>query len=275
LITLRASSDARSASGSPDDTEGIGYVSLGLPCPDLKDITLDTPESIVAIIGRMLQKEPSARYGTVRDILANLDDGELTMVCDDCGAENPVANRYCGKCGKPFGAGAVAGEDQPATQTTADSLVEQGFALGQQGDWIGSIRKYREAIAIDAQHSKAHANLGFALNHLGLYEEAKQVLTDALELGEHPALYSYRAFSNRNLRQYEAALADLEKAREDRPHDPRIYKDMASCLIEIGEPEKAYSAVLLALRYDPRNERLLTLRRQFEITNPDIMGIIK
>jgi tetratricopeptide (TPR) repeat protein len=109
---------------------------------------------------------------------------------------------------------------------------------------------------------------------LGLYEEAAEVLTKGIALGDHPAIYSYRAFSYRNLRRYPEALADIEKALKTRPHDPFILKEKAYCLVEMGDAEKAYETILMALRYDPQNERLLALRRKLEESSPEIKKVL-
>lgn len=47
------------------------------------------------------------------------------------------------------------------------------------------IRLYKEAIRKDPSLQKAHANLGFALNHLGRYEEALTAIERGLACGDH------------------------------------------------------------------------------------------
>jgi tetratricopeptide (TPR) repeat protein len=158
-------------------------------------------------------------------------------------------------------------------RATAEELVAQGFALARQDNWVGAIRLYKEAIEKNPELNKAYGNLGFALNHLGQYEEALKVINKGLEYHEHAALYSSRAFSNKNLTRYDAAIADYDKALELGGTDYKnCNKAKADCLLELGETERAYSTVLYGLRFDPRNDGLLSLKSRIERARPEILG---
>jgi len=244
-----------------------------MTCGAVNDERPDVPEKIAEIIDRMLAKKKEKRFKSVRDILAELEDETATLSCDKCGSSNPVLNRFCGQCGAPIAVEAPAAAEAEGPPT-AEALVNEGFELARTGDWVRAIRRYREAIDTDADCEKAYANLGYAYNHLGLYEEALECLTKGMELGGHPALYSYRAFSYRNMRRYREALDDLSQALEDRPHDTRLLKEQAICLLEEGDVEQAYSAVLLGLRYDPANPPLVHLRERIEQTSPEIRSLL-
>lgn len=244
-----------------------------LRCRDVKDFRPDTPEKLSEIISKMLAKEKEKRYKTAREILAELEDETATLACSNCGSFNPSVNRHCGQCGMRL---VVEQEELPAVeaQPTADSLTDRGFELARQGDWMQAIRHYEQAIEIDPDFQKAYANLGFSLNHLGLYEPALEKLNEGIKRGDHPALFSYRAFSFRNMRRYKEAVDDLDRALESRPHDTRLLKEKAICLLEEGDVERAYTTVLLGLRYEPANDRLISLKNRIEITSPDLRDFL-
>ncbi len=239
------------------------------PLP-IREIKPDIPERLVNIIARMLLKDKQRRFMNVGEILAELGDQQGPgLPCSSCGAPNPPENKYCGNCAAALVTTPAPSEVSEHEQT-ADILVEEGFALARQDDWIRSIQKYEEAIKIDPKHSKAYAGLGYSLNHIGRYEDAIKALDKGLDLGEHHALYAYRAFSYKNLTRYADAISDYDKALELRGRHSGYLKGRADCELELGDEEKAYSTVLFALRFDPRNDWLHSLKSRIERARPDL-----
>lgn len=239
--------------------------------PVIREIQPDTPDKLADVVSKMLIKNKARRYKTVRDILAELGDQGVGLPCSNCDVPNPSENKYCGHCGELLDKNR-SGVSTLGEIETADELVAEGFDLARQENWIGAIRKYEEAIKKDPAHQKAYASLGYSLNHLGRYDDAIQQLNKGLELGEHHSLYAYRAFSYKILARYDDAISDYDRALELRGRDSRYFKGKADCLLELGDDEKAYSTVLYALRFDPRNEWLLSLKSRIERTRPEFSG---
>lgn len=253
-----------------------------IPCGDIHDVAPAVPEGVAAVIMRMLLKDKAERYLTAREILADLEQG-TAVACLNCGSSNPVANAFCGQCGvrlRELGATEItiakeaiaeitSGAAVVTTSHDVEDLIRAGFELSHEGNWIGAIKAYKEALALDPSSSKAFANMGYAQNQLGLYDDAIESLTKAIDLGKrggdnHPAPYAYRAFSFKSKRMSREALRDLDAALEMKPHDPSFLREKAYCLLELDEVDKAYSCVLVGLRFTPADERLLSLGRKIK-----------
>jgi serine/threonine protein kinase len=242
-------------------------------CVSVHDVQADIPERLADVVTRMLAKDRSKRFKDVADILGQLGDETSGLPCSNCNALNPRGNKYCGNCGSELVA--RVGPSDDATQeaeASAEDLAAEGYAYARQDNWIRAILLYKQAIKKDPELSKAYANLGYALNHLGKYEEALDAINKGLSIREHPALYAYRAFSNKNLTRYEEAVRDYDKALDLGGTESRNYRGKADCLLELGDEERAYSTVLYALRFDPRSDGLLSLKTRIERARPDLAG---
>lgn len=251
-------------------------------CRAIHDIAPSIPESVAAVVMRMLQKEKGKRYSTAREVLTDLERG-TAVACVNCGSKNPVVNKFCGVCGgklrdpealQKVTLGEDAGVDGSLASVVeiappdVEDLIAAGFELAQDGNWIGAIKAYQAAIETDPMSQKAYANMGYAQNHLGFYDEAIATLTKGIEIGKsgsgHPAPYAYRAFSYKSKRMPKEALADWDAALGARPNDPVFLREKAYCLLELNELDKAYSCVLVGLRFNPADERLLALSRKIK-----------
>jgi serine/threonine protein kinase len=145
---------------------------------DPRVVNAAVPERIAKIIARMLKKKKTERYASVSEALADFRPREAAKPCPKCGTPNPETGKFCGECGQQLETAKGAG-----TTLSAASLTEEGFSLAQADDWAGAGMKYRQAIALDSNYIRASSNLGYALNRLGRYEEAIEVLDLGLKRG--------------------------------------------------------------------------------------------
>lgn len=88
---------------------------------------------------------------------------------------NPVVQSLLGSVlidqGQPVAAIPILRE-ATARKKNPDSHYNLALALDAIGDLQGAVREYRQAVALDADHSKAHFNLGLVYRRLEQYEQA-------------------------------------------------------------------------------------------------------
>ncbi|MBI4662895.1 MAG: protein kinase [Verrucomicrobia bacterium] len=230
------------------------------------------PEGFAKALMRMLRKTKSDRCQSLIEPLSELTK-EPAQSCPKCGAPNPKTHNFCCQCGSPLRPTQptltmVAKDQHLPRNVTAEELTDEGFKLTQNDDWVGAVRKYKEAIAADPKYVRAFSNLGFALNSLGKYDDAIQILTEATALTkEKPVLhriYDYRGFSKSNLKDYEGAIEDFTKAIGLADHNPRVYHHRAESKALAGKYDEAYSDVLQALRLDPGYPPAIRLKQKLE-----------
>lgn len=212
-----------------------------------------------AIILRLLHREKASRFATARDAVDAIDAVEPSIECPACHERGPDHNRFCGNCGMKFAA-AVPPEKvvAPTTKANASSadLVEEGFLLTQAQRWGEAIRTYRQAIEKDPKFQRAYWNLGYALNRIGEYEEAAEILSTGLALpggtSEHRAqLYYARSFAFSNLKQYAEALDDITHALTAQPDSPKFIFLKARIHVYLGDTEAARRNADEVLRLAP------------------------
>lgn len=241
-------------------------------CEELTDKSVPVVSAgIRTVINKMLQKDVAHRCQSLIEPLNELTR-EPAQACSKCGSPNPASNVYCGQCGnllKQQIGTAVSGE-QPLfnMQRSAEELTDEGFALTRFGEWEGAISKYREAIKIDSSYVRAHANLGYALNRVGSFDDAIRELSKGIEQAKDDAilhrLYDARGFARSNLKDFEGAIEDFSMSMKCNPLNPRIYYHRAESKALAGRYDGAYVDVLEALRLDPDYLRAIRLREKLE-----------
>ena len=221
----------------------------------------------------MLRKNKDERYKSVLDALTDFVK-EPAQACSKCGAMNPLKSRFCGQCGEPLEASKPASSAQltkgglSITLASAEELTAEGFQLAQDGNWDGAIEKYRAAIRKDKNHGLAYSNLGFALNRVGQYDQAIEVLSQASKLTDvdfHLSrIFDLRGFSKMNVRDYQGAIEDFSTALSYYTKEPRTYLHRAQTRAELGDFPKALQDVNSALRLDQGNPHAIRLKRKLE-----------
>lgn len=176
-----------------------------------------------SIIMRLLNREKAGRFASAREAIEAIEEVTPFQECPQCGERVPEHYRYCGFCGTLCVAANEQSPNEPGSIPTADSLVEEGFQLSRQRQWNKAISLYNDAIRQDPTHEKAHRNLGYVLNSVGRFEEAEKVLSRGIEnkpdLPSHEASFRHeRAVARAELKNYDGALEDIQKAIELIPH---------------------------------------------------------
>ena len=237
----------------------------GFICDELPPMSGLT-ENVRRAIMRMLAKDRGQRCHSLMDPLTELTQ-ESAKLCSLCGSENPVSNKFCGECGNSL---IATQSHRSGTQTgpvRASELTDEGFELTKFADWQKAIAKYRQAIEADTTYARAYANLGYALNRIGNYEEAIDQLSRGIDVNDRAMLHRLldnRGFAKSNLKDFHGAIQDFTKALEYNPSNPRVYYHRAEAEAEVGMIDEAYDDVLKALEENPEFSPALRLKVRLE-----------
>jgi len=223
-----------------------------------------------AIIMRLLQRERAGRFASAREAIDAIESVTPTLECPECGERVPDHHLFCGFCRANLAVAESRDEQkQVGGLETPDALVESGYQLSLLKKWDAAIQRYKRAIELDPRHKKALRNLAFALNSVGRYEDALSVLDTGLAmsalLSEHRATMLYvRSQANQNLRRYEAAYSDIQKALELKPRSPKLLYARAKLQEFRGNFEEAKSDARDVVKRIPDHTGALRLLDQYE-----------
>jgi tetratricopeptide (TPR) repeat protein len=106
-------------------------------------------------------------------------------------------------------------EELPAVQAIDHYLQAEDYR--QRGKFAEAIRLYGRTLEREPQHYGAQCMLGVAWYESGETQRATEAFDHALRLRPHAAVYAARALSLAADRQWESALADLERAEKLSP----------------------------------------------------------
>lgn len=112
------------------------------------------------------------------------------------------------------------------------------------------------------------SNLGYALNRLGYYQEAIDILTKGLEVCDDDVichrLLDARGFAYSNLKDYDGAIHDFTEALKLNDSNPRVWQHRAESKALAQNYDSAYSDILMALKLDPDYPAALRLKSKLE-----------
>jgi tetratricopeptide (TPR) repeat protein len=133
-----------------------------------------------------------------------------------------------------------------------DVLHHVGILAWQTGDNGTAEQLLRAALAVDAQVSSAHSNLGNVLKASGQIEAALASYAQALALDDCNADAHYnRANTLRALGRFDESLAGYERAIALQPGDAQALNNRAVVLEELGRFEQALDSLEAALALNP------------------------
>jgi tetratricopeptide (TPR) repeat protein/CHAT domain-containing protein len=134
----------------------------------------------------------------------------------------------------------------------AEFWFEQGNQKYMNGDLIGAIASYDQALEIKPDLHEAWNNRGVALRNLGRFEQAIASYDQALEIkpDKHEA-WSNRGNALDNLGRYEEAIASCDKALEIKPDKHEAWYNRGVALVNLGMYEEAIASFDRALEFKP------------------------
>jgi tetratricopeptide (TPR) repeat protein/serine/threonine protein kinase len=121
-------------------------------------------------------------------------------------------------------------------------------------DYVGAIREFRKAVALDPRNAGWHANLGYALANHGDVDAAIAEYQTAIALGFKSARTYGRlgALLCDKKRDYPGAIAAFRKALDLDAKDADTHRNLGLALKHQGKAAEALAAFRQAVRYAPR-----------------------
>ncbi|TRT45920.1 MAG: tetratricopeptide repeat protein, partial [Microcystis aeruginosa Ma_QC_C_20070703_M131] len=153
----------------------------------------------------------------------------------------------------------VEGENLSPKETDLTEVVqdaefwfEQGNQKYMNGDFIGAIASYDQALEIKPDFHEAWYNRGIALRNLGRFEDAIASYDQALEIKPdfHEA-WNNRGNALRNLGRFEDAIASYDQALEIKPDFHEAWNNRGIALANLGRFEDAIASYDQALEIKP------------------------
>ncbi len=116
------------------------------------------------------------------------------------------------------GTGGTPVNERPAADIT--TLLEEGRAAIDAGDWETAVDLYTSALEIDPETGDAYFFRGYAFYYLGANEDALSDFNNALQFGasDEAWVYNVRGLTYDLLGDYDLAIADFELAIELAPN---------------------------------------------------------
>jgi len=223
-------------------------------------ISSDVPKSIRDFCDRQLQKERSARFQSVSDMInaIKLIDAEL----DDYSCDNEInfenkkqineAKKYfllASKClERDFDC--LITNYSKAIEINSEyavAYVNRGIAYKNKGNHKKAIEDYTKAIELKPEYAVAYNYRANSYYYLGFYEEAIKNYSKAIKLKpDYSDAFNSRASVYAFLKNYEEAIRDYTKAIELNPSDPVFYKNRAKVYEKLGMKKQALKDIKIA-----------------------------
>jgi FimV-like protein len=130
--------------------------------------------------------------------------------------------------------------------------IELGDAMRHTGDLQGAIDAYKRALDLDPLSSRAQRRLAVTLGSAGQFDEAKAVLSGAIEREPNNELLWYeQAQLESRSGSTEKAVASLKKALHLKPDFADAWNNLGSILAQFGDQSGAENAFREALAINP------------------------
>ncbi|MFN5971892.1 MAG: tetratricopeptide repeat protein [Microcystis sp.] len=166
----------------------------------------------------------------------------------------------------------VEGENLDSKETDLTEVVqdaefwfEQGAQTENNGDVLGAIASYDQALEITPDDHEAWYNRGFALGNLGRLEEAIASYDRALEIKpDLPQAWNNRGNALFNLGRFEQAIASFDQAIKINPNDANPYYNKACCYGLQNNVELAIENLQRAINLDVEYQDMAKTDKDFE-----------
>lgn len=237
------------------------------------------PKDITAVVRKCLQKEPSLRYGSARELGEDLD---RAIAGQPVIARPLTASYVLARQLSRHRAAALwlmllfsvllaafiantwreAETERAELQRQREHLLESGALSGQRGEWNAALHHYERALAIGANPMQTRFSMVAAALATGQHERALKTLTECEKHATTPPdrarLDYWRAHLATGATGIEPARDALRRA-VDTQHLPAIEDLIARALLE-SDPAQSLPLLDRALLLSPFDRQALTAK---------------
>ncbi len=138
------------------------------------------------------------------------------------------------------------------------ALQCMALAYERRGEWTLALQNFEQCRALDAGSPAVRSSIARVLLKMGRYPQAGNIFLDLTRL--YPRSAEYHAAAGTallHLRNPDAALHHLRRARELNPADPYVLNDLAGTYFLLGDLESALSAYKQAIEHVSDSDRSL------------------
>jgi len=157
----------------------------------------------------------------------------------------------------------------------AEALCARAAVYGARGDHARALADAEAAIRFDPGLVEAHVTRAGALDAMGRLDEALAGLDAALRIAPNAVGYLRRASIATRRRQFDAALADCERALALDPALVDAHVERGLAHKGRGDLDAAWRAYEEALRVDPKHAHALSNRASIRMERADPDGAIR
>ena len=229
--------------GNPKGLEGTlseGIISNLHPLEDNKRLQMDAPISPGSSGGPVLNRE-----------------GEVIGVAvgsrQALGAQNlnfAIPSNYLKKLIDQSKSATPLPEQEQSI--SAETYYVRGNIKFKQGDYVGAITDFDEAIQLKPDYAEAYNNRGLAKHELGDHAAALVDFDKAIQL--KPGLsvaYNNRALANQALGELHAAITDYDKAIQLKDDDAAVFRNRGVTKDKLGDHAAALADFDKAIQLKP------------------------
>ncbi len=135
----------------------------------------------------------------------------------------------------------------PAQTTSPEQLFREAVEAQRRGDDQTAIARYRELLKLRPDVPEVRANLGAALAHAGLYDDAIEQYRAALDkVPDNKALRLNLALAYYKKGDLAQAAEKFDALRQADPSDVRVATLLGDCYSRLGRDQDAIAALLPA-----------------------------
>ncbi len=152
----------------------------------------------------------------------------------------------------PDGAGNGRESNSAGPANDGHFYREQGIAAYGNGDFLGAIGNFDEAIRLNPDDAQSYNIRGNVWDELGIFERALADYDEAIRIDpNNPAVYHDRAILWQRKGALDKALVDLDRAIRFSFADANLYCDRGLIWYQKGRHERAIADFDRAIKLDP------------------------
>ncbi|MGH9390151.1 MAG: tetratricopeptide repeat protein, partial [Vicinamibacteria bacterium] len=223
------------------------------PRPELYDLDADPME-----IRNLAESQPELAKG-MRGALGEELDRERAVKTSEISALPQELMDKLGALGY-VGSGAPIESSSPGADPkdkidefrVANELIREGILLLHQGDYEGSVARYRKLLALEIESFEIHLNLARGLLNLERYAEAERHFEEATRrLPNQPEAWVGLSQARSSRGDLAGALATLKEAQTAIPEAAGLHQREGAILARMGKREEARKAYETAVALAP------------------------
>jgi Flp pilus assembly protein TadD len=137
-------------------------------------------------------------------------------------------------------------------RSQTDDYFAQGVEKELQGDNLGAIVAYTEAIRLNPKYAEAYNRRGIVRKELGDKQAAIDDFTQAIKINpNYDKAYNNRGIVRNELGDKQGAIDDFNQAIKINPNDDKAYYNRGIVRNELGDNQGAIDDYTLAIKFNP------------------------